>query len=77
MTRDEWCTRFVNFLVLRGDREVPLKLAKTIAGSEWPAHSAVDPEVAAKAWFARRAASPIVPPAAGRAGAASRRIPRK
>jgi hypothetical protein len=57
MTRDQWCTVFVNYLVLRTEREVPAKLAKTIAASEWPTHSKVDPEVAAKAWVARRAAS--------------------
>jgi hypothetical protein len=55
MTRDEWCVQFLNYLVLRTDGEVPLRLARTIAANEWPTHSAVDPRVAAKAWFARRA----------------------
>jgi len=55
MTRDEWCVQFINYLVLRGDREVPIKLARTIAAAEWPTHSTLDPEVAARAWFARRA----------------------
>jgi hypothetical protein len=27
MTRDEWCTKFVNYLVVRTDREVSEKFA--------------------------------------------------
>jgi hypothetical protein len=35
MTRDQWCIEFVNYLVLRGDREVPLKLASPDISRIW------------------------------------------
>jgi hypothetical protein len=61
MTRDQWCTEFMNYLVVGTDRELPRRLAIKIAATEWPTQSAVDRKVAAKAWFARRAASPSAP----------------